>query len=56
MGIEISHNLAWHFFRHNIREQDIIDQVSEMVRDMASKRPTYADFVSNNVLDSKART
>ena len=42
--------------RHNIRDQDTIDQMSAMVAGMALKRLKYADLIADNGLDSGARS
>ena len=42
--------------RHNIRDQDTIDQMSAMVAGMALKRLKYADLIADNGLDSGSRS
>ena len=41
--------------RHNIRDQDTIDQMCSVVRGMAGKRLTYEQLIAPNGLDSGAR-
>ena len=41
--------------RHNIREQDTIDQMAEIAKGMAGKRLTYSDLSADNGLSSMAR-
>ena len=42
--------------RHNIRELDTEDQMSELVHGMEQKRLRYADLIADNGLSSMART
>ncbi len=42
--------------RHNIREQDTIDQIASIARGMNGKRLTYKALIRDNGLDSGART
>ena len=41
--------------RHNIREQDTIDQMRGVVWGMAQKRLRYRDLIADNGLESGAR-
>ena len=41
--------------RHNIREEDTIDQMARVVEGMEGKRLTYDDLTADNGLDSGAR-
>ena len=42
--------------RHNIRDEDTIEQMQAMVAGMALKRLKYADLIADNGLDSGARS
>ncbi len=42
--------------RHNYRPKDTIDQMSNLVAQMAGKRLRYADLISDNELPSEARS
>ena len=42
--------------RHNVREQDTIDQMAAVSHGMNGKRLTYAHLIASNGLDSGART
>ena len=41
--------------RHNVREQDTIDQMSGLITGMAGRRLRYSDLIADNGLDSGAR-
>lgn len=42
--------------RHNVREQDTIDQMGSVVTGMVGKRLRYQDLIADNGLDSGARS
>ena len=42
--------------RHNVREQDTIDQMASVTVGMEGKRLTYERLIAANGLDSGART
>ena len=41
--------------KHNIREQDTVEQMAAVVEGMACKRLRYRDLIADNGLDSGAR-
>ena len=42
--------------RHNVRDQDTIDQMADILRGMIGKRLQYKDIIADNGVSSGARS